>query len=221
MLAFAPREYGRVVADARALPFRDASFDVVLMAFVLFHLAEPEVAIAEVRRVLRPRGTAGLLTWGTQPTHPAYDVWMACVERAAPPPDPRPMVHTVVDTTDPQAMRAALTEAGFTVEVTVQPFRWRPTAEQFLAHSLGIGAAARRVALLPTRLGRRVSAKRRSGWRRCPRPTSSTRGRSCKPSPDCMPTATEPAAAGWLRAPATGAGRVGRRTAHGGFPQRA
>jgi ubiquinone/menaquinone biosynthesis C-methylase UbiE len=45
------------VADARALPFEDASFDVVIFDSTLSHVPEPERALAEAARVLRPGGT--------------------------------------------------------------------------------------------------------------------------------------------------------------------
>ena len=49
-----------VVGDARELPFPDDSFDVVFSYSVLQHLAKDDVrrVIAEIRRVLRPGGTA-------------------------------------------------------------------------------------------------------------------------------------------------------------------
>ena len=45
------------VADAAALPFADASFDLVLGHAVLHHLPELDRAFAEFARVLRPGGT--------------------------------------------------------------------------------------------------------------------------------------------------------------------
>jgi ubiquinone/menaquinone biosynthesis C-methylase UbiE len=44
-------------ADAGQLPFRDASIDVLLAAFILCHVPDVDVAVAEFRRVTRPGGT--------------------------------------------------------------------------------------------------------------------------------------------------------------------
>ena len=46
------------VADGEALPFDDASFDIVHSKDSLHHMEHPELAVAEYRRVLRPGGTA-------------------------------------------------------------------------------------------------------------------------------------------------------------------
>lgn len=43
-------------ADAVALPFADATFDAVFLFDVLEHIEADELALAETRRVLRPRG---------------------------------------------------------------------------------------------------------------------------------------------------------------------
>ena len=43
-------------APAERLPFPDASFDVVLSHMMLHFLTDPQIAIAEAARVLRPRG---------------------------------------------------------------------------------------------------------------------------------------------------------------------
>jgi demethylmenaquinone methyltransferase/2-methoxy-6-polyprenyl-1,4-benzoquinol methylase len=50
--------------DAMDLPFPDASFDVVSIAFGIRNVAEPDRALAEFRRVLRPSGRVIVLEFG-------------------------------------------------------------------------------------------------------------------------------------------------------------
>jgi SAM-dependent methyltransferase len=50
-------------ADAEALPYADATFDVTTSAFGLMFAPRPEVAIAEAFRVTRPGGVVGLTAW--------------------------------------------------------------------------------------------------------------------------------------------------------------
>jgi len=49
--------------DAEALPFGDAEFDVVLSQFGHMFAPRPNVAIAEMLRVLKPGGTIAFATW--------------------------------------------------------------------------------------------------------------------------------------------------------------
>ncbi len=44
------------LGDLRDLPYEDESFDVVMLGHVVEHLPNPQAALAEVRRVLRPGG---------------------------------------------------------------------------------------------------------------------------------------------------------------------
>jgi SAM-dependent methyltransferase len=60
-----------IVGDARALPIRDAVFDIVLCTEMLEHVPEPQVAIDEMRRVLKPGGTLLLTTRFLFPIHDA------------------------------------------------------------------------------------------------------------------------------------------------------
>ena len=52
-----------IVAEATKLPFRDNSLDMVISEATLEHLPEPQKAIAEIRRVLKPGG----LVYATAP----------------------------------------------------------------------------------------------------------------------------------------------------------
>lgn len=55
-LRLCPEPARRVLADASALPFRPASFDLVVTQFAWLWFQEPAAAACEVRRVLAPGG---------------------------------------------------------------------------------------------------------------------------------------------------------------------
>ena len=63
---FAPLD---VLADASALPFRAASFDVALNLVVLEHVPDPARVIQEMARVLKPGGLAYALIPLVRPEH--------------------------------------------------------------------------------------------------------------------------------------------------------
>jgi SAM-dependent methyltransferase len=50
--------------DAERLALPDASFDVVLCSLGLMYVPDPEQALREMRRVLRPGGRLALAVWG-------------------------------------------------------------------------------------------------------------------------------------------------------------
>ncbi len=51
----------RVVGVGERLPFADASFDAVFSAYVFRNLSSVATALAEIHRVLRPGGSAGIV----------------------------------------------------------------------------------------------------------------------------------------------------------------
>ena len=64
-----------VQCNAEALPFRAATFDCVSIAFGLRNVTRKELALAEMRRVLKPGGSALVLEFSRvwAPLAPAYD----------------------------------------------------------------------------------------------------------------------------------------------------
>ncbi|HEU4994274.1 MAG TPA: class I SAM-dependent methyltransferase, partial [Gemmatimonadaceae bacterium] len=52
-----------VVADARRLPLPAASADVVVSGLVLNFVPQPELALAEMARIVRPAGTVAIYVW--------------------------------------------------------------------------------------------------------------------------------------------------------------
>ena len=67
------------VADAERLPFPDASFDCVVDTFSLCVFANPEAALREVRRVLKPDGVALLVEHTKSKTVPLLGAYQDLV----------------------------------------------------------------------------------------------------------------------------------------------
>ena len=67
--AVAPKYHKKfVAASAGAMPFADNSFDAIWTVWVLEHISEPERALREMRRVLKPGGKLFLLVaWNCSP----------------------------------------------------------------------------------------------------------------------------------------------------------
>ena len=72
------------VGDVEDLPFPEAEFDIVLSQFGHMFAPRPEVAVAEMLRVLRPGGTIAFSTW--PPEHVIGSLFRL-VGRYLPPPE--------------------------------------------------------------------------------------------------------------------------------------
>ena len=91
--------------DVEALPFPDASFDVVLSQFGHIFAPRPDVAIGELLRVLRPGGTIAFSTW---PPDEVVGQMFDLNARYLPPP---PGAGRVAAWGDPEVIRARLGDA--------------------------------------------------------------------------------------------------------------
>jgi SAM-dependent methyltransferase len=121
------------VADAGALPFPDACFDVVLSSFGMLHFPDAGGAAAEARRVLAPGGRFAFTVWD----QPERAVAMGALLRAI-----RAHGRTDIDIpagpdffglSDPARSQDLLRSAGFeraTVEYVPQV--WRLTAPEHI-----------------------------------------------------------------------------------------
>src|SRR5207249_2288919 len=132
MLRRAPATGPRVVADASRLPFRAGVFDVVVMAFMLFHVPDPVAALRDVRRALTDGGVVGFTTWGRPYAVRALEVWIDALDRSgAPAAEPLVAQHDLMDT--PDKVRALIDAAGLAdARVEYVPWSHRPSREEFI-----------------------------------------------------------------------------------------
>jgi SAM-dependent methyltransferase len=101
-----------VAGDAMAIPFDAGSFDAVVLAYVLFHLGRPDVAMAEAARVLRPGGVVGTITWASEGSIVAGSLLDAALDDVDAPAPPWSGDHAGLSS--PAQVRARMHRAGFT-----------------------------------------------------------------------------------------------------------
>jgi SAM-dependent methyltransferase len=78
------------VGDAEAMPYEDASFDVVMTMFGAMFAPRPDVTAAELKRVCKPGGLIAMANW--TPTGFAGQMFKTGAKYAPPPPGMQPPV---------------------------------------------------------------------------------------------------------------------------------
>ncbi len=138
------REASAILADALALPIANAVAEAVILAYVLFHVADPVQALAEAARVLRPGGQVGTITWASERAPRASAMWSRILAEAGVPQGPLREANTGLDR--PDALTATLRSAGLR-PTRIWPERLRHQWDRDSFLELVSGGAANRVRL--------------------------------------------------------------------------
>lgn len=129
-------ELAPVVADACALSFASATFDMATASFVLSHVPDYGAALSEMHRVLKPGGRFAVATWAPS-SDPYNSAWTACltnliskqeVDRAL-----AEVAPWEAHFSQQERLESALSQTGFLVAASAAPeFEFVFTVEQFI-----------------------------------------------------------------------------------------
>jgi SAM-dependent methyltransferase len=133
------------VADAHQLPFPENSFDLATSRFGVMFFQDPEAALRELRRVLRPRARACFLVWGAF-DQPYWQSMMGVVHRHVGGPlleadAPNPFKFSA-----PGSLSAIFRGAGFNAveeETKTLPWNWPGPVEEVWEYSQSVSVPFR------------------------------------------------------------------------------
>jgi len=106
------------VGDAEALDLPDASFDVAVCGFGMLHFPEPERALAEAFRLLKPGGAYAFSVWSTPDKAKLLGVLLDAVTPHIDAATSLPPGPSFFQFSEPAYSHAALERAGFRACVT-------------------------------------------------------------------------------------------------------
>jgi len=132
-------------ADAHSLPYPADSFDLATSRFGVMFFGNPVVALAELRRVLRPGARACFLAWGSF-DQPYWESMMGVVHRHVggpllPPDGPDPFKFAA-----PGSLSAVLRSAGFDAieeENRTVPWAWPGPVEELWEYAQAVAVPFR------------------------------------------------------------------------------
>ncbi|MCB2109166.1 MAG: class I SAM-dependent methyltransferase [Rhodobacteraceae bacterium] len=134
--------------SAEALDFPDCTFDAIVMAFGMNHMAEPEKCLAECHRVLKPGGRFAFTVWTAPPENQAFDIIISAINAHGSIPAEKYPGPPYFFYADPQNAESAFSASGymnFSSEIVPQMWHHQITSDLYDSFERG---AVRATALL-------------------------------------------------------------------------
>jgi SAM-dependent methyltransferase len=131
MLRLAKEKHADSLAlmDVQNLALPADRFDAAIVAFVLFHMPNPQRCLSEVNRVLKPGGVAGTVTWGPERIPVANAIWDEELEAAGAHVLELPATDNRACCDNAEKVTTLFEQAGFGVgrlwSESIE-YRWRP-----------------------------------------------------------------------------------------------
>ena len=115
-----------VEGDAESLGFPDRAFDAVTINFGVLHLARPDAALAEARRVLRPGGRCAFTVWAAPDISIGFGIVLKAIETHGRLDVPLPAGPPFFRFADAAESARSMAEAGFAdTRIEKVPLVWR------------------------------------------------------------------------------------------------
>ena len=129
-----------IEGDAEALPFSDGAFDAVLNAFGLPHVPNPDKAIAEAYRVLKPAGRFAYASWCDATKCIGFSMIYDAIRAHGSLDVGLPAGPNFFSYGDPNYASEMLGRAGFTnVSATEIPLVWRVSSPDAIIEAISSG----------------------------------------------------------------------------------
>jgi ubiquinone/menaquinone biosynthesis C-methylase UbiE len=134
--------------DATSLPFPDNSFDAIVCGYGIMHVPDPETAMREMLRVLRPGGRAALSVWDNETPLSGLGLVYKAVHDYANLNVPLPHGPNIFQFSTREKMRDALSSVGFVkVEATHFAQGWQVKSGKQLLDAMHEGTVRTRALL--------------------------------------------------------------------------
>jgi SAM-dependent methyltransferase len=148
--------------DAESLAFADGSFDAVAINFGVLHLARPDAALAEARRVLVAGGRCAFTVWAKPEVSVGFGIVLGAIERHGRMDVALPEGPPFFRFSEPDEVVRSLAAAGFVDPHVEQiPLVWRLDSGEAL-YAAFVEGAVRTAALLKAQTPEALAAIRRA-----------------------------------------------------------
>lgn len=134
MIAQAQRNYPDALfyeGDAESMVFPSGFFDAAVCPFGLLHLANPQKAVAEAFRILRPGGKYAYTVWAAPDRHEFFNLVLDAITTHGSHDVSLPAAPPFFRFSEVSESRSILHNGGFVdIQISEIPLSWQPTHQQ-------------------------------------------------------------------------------------------